>query len=116
MSYGKKQYSKYHNKKTNVEGIAFDSKKEAGRYLELLMLEKSGLIKNLKRQVKFEIVPKLNRVKRTRFYVADFVYERADGKKVIEDVKSPITKKNPVYTLKRDLVLWQYPDYQFVES
>lgn len=115
MSYGMR-YNKYHNKKTNIDGMSFDSRKEAGRYLELLMLEKSGQIKELKRQVKFEIVPKVNRVRRTRFYVADFVYVRADGKKVIEDVKSPITKKNLVYTLKRDLVLWQYPDYQFVES
>ncbi len=108
--------SKYRSKKTVVDGISFDSKKEAGRFLELMMLQRGGQIQNLRRQVKFEIVPKKNGVKRTRFYIADFVYERPDGKKVIEDVKSKITKQNPVYTLKRDLVLWQYPDFDFVES
>ena len=109
--------NKYGNKKIQTEsGQKFDSKKEFVRYNELLLLLRSGEIRELKRQVKFEIVPKVNRVKRTRYYIADFVYERPDGKKIIEDVKSPVTKKNPVYTLKKDLVLWQYPEYEFLET
>lgn len=107
--------SKYHNKKTVVDGITFDSKREAARYLDLKMMEKCGLISGLKLQVKFSICPKFGENKRERFYIADFVYEER-GKAVIEDVKSFITRKNPVYSLKKALVQWQYPDYIFRES
>lgn len=107
--------NKYGNRKTTVEGITFDSAKEANRYRELKMLEISGLISDLKIQQRFEIVPKAGGNKRARFYVADFTYLEG-GKKIIEDVKSEITRKNPVYTLKKALVLWQYPDWIFRES
>lgn len=108
-------FSKYHNKKNTVDGITFDSKKESNRYLELKMMEKGGLISNLRLQVRFSICPKAGGNKRERFYVADFVYEER-GKSIIEDVKSPITRRNPVYSLKKALVQWQYPDYIFRES
>lgn len=49
--------SKYNSKKTVVDGQKFDSKKEARRYQELLLLEKAGAIKNLSRQVKFVLIP-----------------------------------------------------------
>ena len=107
-------YRKYHNVNTVINGIKFDSKKEGARYLELLMLEKAGEITNLQLQKRFEIVPKKYENKRARYYVADFVYEM-NGKKIIEDVKSPITRKNPVYSLKKALVLVNYPEYQFKE-
>lgn len=106
---------KYGNKKTNVNGIVFDSVKEANRFKELQMLEKSGLIYDLRIQQKFEIVPKAGGNKRARFYIADFTYLEG-GKKIIEDVKSEITKKNPVYSLKKALMLWRYPDYVFRET
>ncbi len=108
-------FNKYHAKKTECNGLVFDSKKEAGRYRELLLLEKNGIIKELETQKKFEIVPKTDKVRRARFYVADFVYTK-DGNKIIEDVKSPITKKNPVYSLKKALVQWQYPEFEFIET
>jgi len=108
-------YNKYKNKRTTLDGIVFDSKKEAARYVELKLLERSGGISNLQRQVRFEIVPKTAKNKRARFYVADFLYE-ANGRKIIEDVKSVITKKNPVYSLKKALVLWRYPEFDFKES
>ncbi len=108
-------FNKYHAKKTECNGLVFDSKKEAARYNELLLLEKGGIIKELELQKKFEIVPKTDKVRRARFYVADFVYTK-DGVKIIEDVKSPITKKNPVYSLKKALVQWQYPDFEFLET
>ena len=107
--------NKYGNRKTTVEGITFDSAKEANRYRELKMLEISGLISDLKIQQRFEIVPKAGGNKRARFYIADFTYFEG-GKKIIEDVKSEITRKNPVYTLKKALVQWQYPDWIFRES
>jgi hypothetical protein len=106
---------KYGNKKTNVDGIVFDSAKEASRFRELQALEKSGLISDLQIQQRFEIVPKAGGNKRARFYIADFTYTEG-GKKIIEDVKSEITRKNPVYTLKKALILWQYPDFIFRES
>lgn len=106
---------KYGNKKTTVNGIVFDSQKESKRYQELSMLQKSGLIEDLKIQVRFSICPKSGGNKRERFYIADFVYVES-GKKIIEDVKSEITRKNPVYSLKKALVQWQYPDYIFRES
>ena len=107
--------NKYGNRKTNVGGIVFDSAKEAARFRELQMLERSGLISDLKIQQRFEIVPKAGGNRRARFYIADFTYTES-GKKVIEDCKSPITKKNPVYSLKKALVQWQYPDWIFRES
>lgn len=81
------------------------------------MLEKIGLIKNLQLQVKFQIVPKEGKNPRARFYVADFVYYDCEKRQdIVVDVKSPITRKNPVYSLKKALFLSQYYDkYEFIE-
>ena len=110
--YGK---NKYHNVKTVADGMVFDSKKESIRYLELKRLQECGIISDLQTQVRFEICPKKNANKRARYYVADFVYTE-NGQKIIEDVKSYITKKNPVYSLKKALVQVNYPEYDFRES
>ena len=109
------RFNKYHAVKTTVDGITFDSKKESIRYEELKIMESVGAITDLKLQQRFLIVPKAGNNHRERYYVADFVYNM-QGVKIIEDVKSPITKKNPVYTLKKALMLWQYPEYTFKES
>lgn len=109
-----KRYMKYNNVKTEYEGRIFDSKKEAHRYAELKMLQLSGEITDLQLQVRFEICPKRYGNNRARYYIADFVYKEG-GKLIIEDVKSPITKKNPVYSLKKALVLANYPEYIFRE-
>ena len=111
--YNKK--NKYGNTKTKVGNMVFDSKKEAARFQELKMLELSGMIEELKTQVKFSICPKSGANKRERFYIADFVYKEG-GHLIIEDVKSPVTRSNPVYSLKKALVQWQYPHYIFRES
>lgn len=98
---------KYKNKKTVVNGIPFDSKKESARYLELKMLQTLGDIRDLQLQVSFEVVPsvRLNNGKKQQAvnYIADFVY-RFDGLTVVEDVKSEITRKLPVYILKKKLM------------
>ena len=107
--------NKYNNVKTKIGDVTFDSKKEAAKYNELKLLEKSGVIKNLQRQVRFEIVPKQPN-ERAAYYVADFVYETSEGKKICEDVKSAITRQNPVYVLKRKLFKNIYKDYEFRES
>lgn len=107
--------NKYRNVKCIYDGLKFDSKKEAQRYAELKLLEKCGAIQNLKTQVKFCIVPKTEKNRRARFYIADFVYTEK-GVQTIEDVKSPITRRNPVYSLKKALVLVNYAEYNFVET
>lgn len=49
--------NKYHADKCMVDGILFDSKKEANFYKELLILEKTGIISNIRRQVSYELIP-----------------------------------------------------------
>lgn len=106
----KRNGNKYGNKKTEIDGILFDSKKEASRWIDLKFLLQAGEIRNLQRQVRFEILPAdPPRYKRPLVYVADFVYEeRAAGswRRVVEDVKSEATKENKVYKMKKRL-LWQ---------
>ena len=69
---------KYHNRKTQIENIVFDSKKEAQRYCELKLLEKKGEISQLQRQVPFELIPAEvgadKKKLRSIVYIADFVY------------------------------------------
>lgn len=106
--------NKYHAQKTNIAGITFDSKKESERFFELQMLLKSGVITDLERQKRFQLIPK-TKTERAVFYVADFVYKK-DGKQICEDVKSSITKKNPAYIIKRKLFKFLYPEYVFLEN
>jgi hypothetical protein len=99
--------SKFHAKKTTVDGITFDSRKEAARYVTLKDMEEEGLIGNLRRQVRYELVPAFDvdgRHYRPVFYVADFVYVE-DGKTVVEDVKGV---KTDVYKLKSKLFARRY--------
>lgn len=99
--------SKYHARKTRVDGITFDSKREADRYLVLKSMEEDGAIENLRRQVRYELIPAFDvdgRHYRPVFYVADFVYVE-DGNEVVEDVKG---MKTDVYRLKSKLVAYRY--------
>lgn len=96
MGEGKKP-GKYRSVRTEVDGIVFDSKKEACRYSELKILERAGKIENLQRQVRYQIW--VNHQKVTT-YVADFVYTRA-GKVVVEDAKGMRTRE---YKLKKRLM------------
>lgn len=108
--------SKYHSKKITIDGIVFDSRKEANRYCELKLLERAGKIKDLSLQHKFELQPsfkKNGKTIRAITYVADFVYfdlERMAN--VVEDVKGFKTKE---YQLKKKLFEYKYPDLTIVE-
>lgn len=107
--------SKYQNKKTVINGIEFDSRKEANRYRDLLLLQRVGAIQHLRRQVRYELIPaqyetvkdfKTGKPKRVCIergcdYVADFVYQK-DEQTVVEDVKGV---RPPVYIVKRKLML-----------
>ena len=99
---------KYQNRKTTVDGITFDSAKEAKRYAELRLLQRAGQIFELQRQVPYVLVPKQvidgKTVERPVVYKADFVYTE-NGQEVVEDVKGLRTKE---YIIKRKLMLWQH--------
>ena len=100
--------SKYHNRKTVVDGQAFDSIREAQRWQELRLLERGGDIRNLRRQVPFELLPQCKvcgKTLRKKSYIADFVYLNERGCQVVEDVKGYRTQ---VYELKRHMMMWLY--------
>lgn len=97
--------SKYRARKTVVDGIQFDSAKEAKRYTKLRDMEMAGEIQELRLQVPFEILPSFecDGVKyRGMKYIADFVYYR-NGVRVVEDVKGA---KTPEYRMKKKLMAY----------
>lgn len=113
-----KKKSKYHNKKTAVDGMLFDSKKEAERYCELNLLQREGKINKLELQPVFPLLEAFEyRGEKIRpvLYVADFQYvDLETGEEVVEDVKG---MKTDVYKMKRKLFLHRYGDrYRFLES
>ena len=115
--------SKYGNRKTVIDGIVFDSKREAQRYAELRLLLWGGEISDLRRQVSYELIPaqygervtstKTGKSRSRRIcleravkYVADFVYtDVRTGETVVEDAKGKRTKE---YIIKRKLMLERY--------
>ena len=96
----KPKKSKYGAVKTEVDGITFDSKREASRYQELRLLEQAGEIANLRLQVPYILFPK-NEHGRALKYIADFVYNDDTGALVVEDAKGHSTD---VYKIKRRLM------------
>ena len=114
--------SKYSNRKCRVDNIVFDSRREARRYTNLLLLERTGEIHDLQLQVEFELIPNqyapstevyqkgINKGKpkqgklleRKVVYRADFVYKTKDGQTVVEDAKGVRTE---VFKLKKKLLL-----------
>lgn len=125
--------NKLGNVKVTVDGIEFDSQREANRYCELRILERAGKITDLRRQVKYELIPgyyedkptggvyvrgpkkgepKVKRVcvELPVHYVADFVYKER-GREVVEDAKGyrdPESAVYKVFVLKRKLMLHKY--------
>lgn len=107
--------SKYGNRMTCADGIKFDSKKESLRYLELKMLERAGIISNLRLQVPYVICPSVilnGRKQRPVIYKADFVYVGENGQEIVEDAKGC---RLPMYVLKRKLMKHVY-GIEVVES
>lgn len=112
--------SKYHARKTN----GFDSAKEANRAAELKLMERAGIIQNLKFQVKFVLSePKREAstevykrgknkgkqkpgrvIEQGCTYTADFTYYQ-DGRFIVEDCKGFRTKE---YIVKRKWMLEKY--------
>ena len=99
--------NKYGNKRVTIDGITFDSVKEASRWQELQMLARAGEIVGLNRQVKIELIPKTKLYKAVS-YVCDFVYfDKRLGKQVYEDVKG-MPGGTEVYKLKKKLLYWRH--------
>lgn len=114
--------SKYNNKKVMLDGIVFDSKREATRFAELKLLERAGQISKLELQKTFELIPaqyekasdyykigaKKGQLKKGKLiekavtYKADFCYWK-DGKWIVEDTKGVRTRE---YIVKRKLMLY----------
>ena len=111
--------TKYGNRKVTVNGITYDSKKEARRAQELFALQAAGEIRCLNRQVPFELVPaqrepdltgpkggkiKGKTIERAVVYIADFCYQDIKtGETIVEDTKG---MRTPEYIIKRKLMLW----------
>lgn len=108
--------SKYKSKKVVVDGIKFDSKREAKRYMELKILKKARLIKQLELQKTFELQPsfkKNGKTYRKITYKADFYYYDNQLKKyVVEDTKG---FKTETYKIKKKMFEYVYPDLELVE-
>jgi hypothetical protein len=115
MAYRK---SKYHSQKVEIDGILFDSKREANRYRVLKEKAEMGQITSLERQVKFLLIPKQAEpdtvgprggIKKGKIlekecsYIADFVYIDENGERIVEDTKG---FRTPDYVIKRKLMLW----------
>lgn len=116
--------SKYFNKKVEIDGIEFDSKKEGNRYLELKLLEKAKKVRNIRVHVPFPILEAFSDFEGTFHrginYEVDFEYEesiifkgRNKWAMVAEDVKG---FKTGVYKLKKKLFLAKYKEYIFRET
>lgn len=117
----KKKSNKYNAKKIEYDGHIFDSKKEKARYELLKYAEKIGAIRNLERQVRYELEPpvieeyeeqlKTKVVKKTRtiqrgiYYTCDFQYKLGD-QLVVEDVKSSPAqaKLDKAYQIRKKLL------------
>lgn len=100
--------NKYNNRKVTVDGITFDSQKECDHWFKLKARQKAHEIRNLNRQVTFELIPaqkKGNRlIERACTYRADFVYiDCKTGEMVVEDAKGV---KTEVYKIKKKLMRW----------
>lgn len=112
--------SKYRNRKVTIDGITFASAHEAGRYRELSLMQRAGLISGLELQKPYELIPaqyetvarygkKGQRLRDGRkcleksvVYNADFVYDQG-GVTIVEDAKG---MRTPDYIIKRKLMLF----------
>lgn len=101
---------KYGNKRCEWMGILFDSKRERDRYIVLDAALRDGQITDLRRQVRFLLIPKLyyngKLTERETYYIADFTYRDGNGNLVVEDAKG--FRRNATWILKRKLMLMQY--------
>lgn len=121
MGWNYRGRSKYGARKVTVDGIVFDSKKEARRWQELKELERTGQIYDLERQVKFILIPAQREpdiigarggrkpgklIERECAYIADFCYKIPNEITVITVVEDSKGMRTPEYIIKRKLMLY----------
>lgn len=102
--------NKYRNIKTTVDGITFDSIREAEYYENLKLLKAAGEIKDFGLQPKYELIPKFTKngvTHRSIAYIADFIITNNDGTTDIVDIKGVETQ---VFKIKRKLFEYMYQD------
>ena len=119
IRYGSNTRNKFGARKIRNEWGEFDSRAEMARYIELVQMQRVGLINGLQRQVKYEIIPAIRVQKeialKTKTKVVERVEEKAahytcdfqyfqNGVLVIEDAKSEATRKEKDYVLRRKLM------------
>lgn len=101
---GKSSGNKYHAQKSG----GYDSRKEHRRAGELRIMQRAGIISDLREQVRYELIPVQRSadgkkvLERACYYIADFVYTDENGNTVVEDTKGVRTD---VYRIKRKLML-----------
>ena len=119
IRFGSNTRNKFGARKIRNEWGEFDSRAEMARYIELVQMQRVGLINGLQRQVKYEIIPAIKVQKeialktktkvvervdeKAAHYTCDFQYFQ-DGVLVIEDAKSEATRKEKDYVLRRKLM------------
>lgn len=112
--------NKYGNTRFFADNQKWDSKKEYQRYLVLKDAEKKGAINNLRRQVKFELLPPVTEefvehlktkdkvkqkvIQRCVSFIADFTYQKGD-ELIVEDVKISKSLLPKEYILKKKMML-----------
>lgn len=101
--------SRKRNKYGAIRSGGYDSRKEHKRAAQLKLMQRAGIISNLREQVKYVLIPTQrdyagNLLERECSYYADFVYDRS-GKTIVEDTKGVRT---PEYRIKRKLMLLVY--------
>lgn len=114
--------NKFGAKKTVVDGITFDSKKEAKRYQELKRMQEDGKIEGLVTQPQFLlqegfVTPRGKKI-RPIYYSADFVYKVEKSgilHAVVEDVKGGKATQTSTFKLKWKMLQYAYRENQFYE-
>lgn len=107
-----KRPHKYHAEKVKMDGYTFDSKAEAVRYNELLILQNIGIIHHMRIHPRYELLEKFKydgKTVRGISYEADFEYCE-DGQMIVEDVKGIATE---AFKIKEKLFKSKYPHYNF---
>lgn len=114
---GVQPVSKYRSHKVEVDGITFDSKKEAAKYQEIVFLHKVGEVTDYILQPEF-VLQEAYRDRNGKYiraikYRADFRVTYKDGSIVVIDTKGYKTKD---YLIKRKLFMFKYPEIDFREE
>ena len=110
-------YNKYNAKKSEYEGIVFDSRKEMTKYIELRAWQRAGHVTMIELQPEFELQPGYigpdGKKVRPIIYRADFLVTYAGGRQVVIDTKGFKTKD---FLLKKKILLYKYPKIEFLEE